>query len=104
MIKPLLIIGAGNVGGFISYNINEFTAQYKLLGFLDDDPQKIGKKLYGQQVLGSIADLPSFLEENLAVVIGIANPIIKKKISINLSSYNLDFPSFISSNVWLSQK
>lgn len=104
MIKPLLIIGAGNVGGFISYNINEFTAQYNILGFLDDDPQKIGKKLYGQQVLGSIADLPSFLEENLAVVIGIANPIIKKKISINLSSYNLDFPSFISSNVWLSQK
>src|SRR5690606_41227622 len=45
MKKKLLIIGAGNVGGFLSYNIKEFSPEYEIVGFIDDDKRKIGNKI-----------------------------------------------------------
>lgn len=103
MKEKLLIIGAGNVGGFISYNINEFTPEYEVIGFLDDDKEKIGKKLYGRKVLGPVQDIRKFIDMNISVVIGIANPFIKKGIAKELLTLKFEFPSFISKNVWLSK-
>lgn len=104
MKQKLLIIGAGNIGGFISYNIADF-GDYQILGFLDDDTAKIGKSLYGHPVLASISEIDAYLNEDpIAVVIGIANPIVKQKISHDLERKKVVFPNFISPNVWLSKK
>jgi sugar O-acyltransferase (sialic acid O-acetyltransferase NeuD family) len=104
MKKKLIIIGAGNVGGFISYNISEFD-DYEILGFLDDDAAKHDKTLYGHTVLGGIATIDDYTgEQPLHVVIGIASPRAKQKIVESLAGKNLVFPNLISKNVWLSNK
>ena len=103
MKQKLLIIGAGNIGGFISYNIESF-GNYELLGFLDDDPKKIGTQIYGSKVLGSISSIDRHILDNeIAVVIGIGNPNIKSKIASLLQDKNIVFPNFIGENVWISQ-
>lgn len=102
-MNKLIIIGAGNVGGFLAHNLNEF-GSYELLGFLDDDPAKHHKNFYGYPVLGGIdhlADLQGF--NNLSVVIGISSPPAKAIIAERLQQFNVDYPNFIAKNVWLSQ-
>ena len=101
---PLLIIGAGNVGGFLSYNIKQFSPEYDILGFIDDDKRKIGNKIYGREVLGGVSNIKNFIEDGIAVVIGIANPAVKKKVYVQLKNYKLHFPSFISKTAWISEK
>jgi sugar O-acyltransferase (sialic acid O-acetyltransferase NeuD family) len=101
--KNLIIIGAGNVGGFIAYNLDLFSEQYDLLGFLDDDTSKIGKTLYGQKVLGNTNHIFS-MQDNTDIVIGIAAPQIKKVIHEKLKDKGFSFPSFISKNAWLSHQ
>lgn len=104
MKQKLLIIGAGNIGGFISYNINSF-GNYELLGFLDDDTTKIGTEIYGSKVLGNIASIDEhILAYGIAVVIGIGNPNAKSKIASFLSGKQLYYPNFIANNVWMSEK
>jgi len=56
--KNLLIIGAGNCGEKIYREIREnVTFRYNIVGYLDDDPEKTGKKIHGVPVLSSIADI-----------------------------------------------
>lgn len=58
--KKLLIIGAGNCGEKILREIkNNETVKYQVVGFLDDNPAKIGKKIHGVMVLNSIDFLES---------------------------------------------
>lgn len=102
-IKDLVIIGAGNVGGFIAYNPNLFDQQYNILGFVDDDPGKLGKGFYGYQVLGDVNHVLAF-SRNTALVIGIASPRIKKKIHHKLRGEGFSYPSFVANNAWLSNK
>ena len=56
--KRLVIIGAGNCGEKIFREIKDQPrSTYKVIGYLDDDPSKIGKKLHGIPVRGIVADL-----------------------------------------------
>jgi FlaA1/EpsC-like NDP-sugar epimerase len=56
--KRLLIIGAGNGGEKIYREIHDNARlQYTVVGFLDDDLAKIGKKIHGIPVLGKISDI-----------------------------------------------
>ncbi len=100
-MKNLIIIGAGNVGGFLAYNQNLFEEQYNLLGFLDDDTSKLGKEFYGLKVIGNTEYLFS-LDKNTAVVIGIAFPKAKRKVFEKIKDNGNEFPSFVSKNAWLS--
>ena len=59
-IKPkrTLIIGAGNTGEKIFRLLRDTsTHNAKIVGFLDDQPVKIGKKIHGVKVLGTISDV-----------------------------------------------
>ena len=51
---PTLILGAGESGQALAFHIETHAAgqPYHLLGFLDDDPEKIGKIIHGLPVLG----------------------------------------------------
>jgi sugar O-acyltransferase (sialic acid O-acetyltransferase NeuD family) len=102
-MKNLLIIGAGNVGGFLAYNIDLFQEKYSVLGFLDDDVHKIGKILYGQKVLGNVDSVLQYPTDT-AVAIGIASPKSKVFIYNKIKEKGFSFPSFVSSRTWLSNK
>ena len=56
--KRLLIIGAGDGGEKIYREIqNNARLQYAVVGFLDDDLAKVGRKIHGIPVLGRISDI-----------------------------------------------
>jgi FlaA1/EpsC-like NDP-sugar epimerase len=56
--KRLIIIGAGSCGEKIFREIrNQARSRYDVIGYLDDDPNKIGKKIHGMPVRGGIGDL-----------------------------------------------
>ena len=65
--KKLLIIGAGSVGKFIAYNIENFTQSFEIIGFLDDDVSKHDKLIAGYSVLGSVEKLNQFSDKNIAI-------------------------------------
>ncbi len=51
IMKDLVIIGAGNVGGFLALNQDLFETNYNIIGFLDDDPLKLHKNFWNIPVL-----------------------------------------------------
>jgi len=54
----LLIIGAGNCGEKIYREIRDNnTFKYNIVGFIDDDPEKITKKIHGVPILSRISDI-----------------------------------------------
>ncbi len=101
MKNELIIIGAGNVGGFLALNQDLFNNEHIITGFFDDDIEKVGKKLWGIPVLGTIKDLHKFDIKNIAI--GIASPKTKQTILKQIGD-NFHFPSFISKNSWVSNK
>jgi FlaA1/EpsC-like NDP-sugar epimerase len=69
--KKLLIIGAGNCGEKILREIQtDSRLGYHVLGFLDDNPAKIGMKIHGVTVLNTVAFLGDLLsKENIDEII-----------------------------------
>ena len=101
MRKSLYIIGAGSVGGHIAWNYDDYGLDYTLAGFLDDDPSKIGTNAFGLDVIGPVEAI--FTMQNVAVVIGIAFPEIKKKIVDKIATNTaVEFPTLVSSKAWIS--
>lgn len=73
--KRVLIAGAGEAGGMVaremhtSKKIQEF-----LVGFVDDDPIKIGALIHSSRVLGSLEQIPEIVEKHQVDEIIIAMP------------------------------
>ncbi len=102
MKKKLYIVGAGSVGGHVAFNIQEYSEEYEIEGFFDDDPEKIGRKQFGFRVLGPVDEALKL--KNKAVVIGIAFPKIKRKILKKLSANSsLLYPSLVHQKAWISR-
>lgn len=58
--RKLLLLGAGNTGEKIAREVlQESKAEYQIVGFLDDNPQKQNVNIHGIPVLGRINDLQS---------------------------------------------
>ena len=56
--KKLLIAGAGDGGEKIYREIRDnYRLNYSVVGFVDDDQTKIGRKIHGVPILGSLAEL-----------------------------------------------
>jgi len=71
----LLIVGAGEAGRLISGNIiKDSDSSLKVVGFIDDDSKKIGKKINGVPVLGKVEDLKKVVDDNNVKEILIAIP------------------------------
>lgn len=102
MSKSLYIIGAGSVGGHIAWNYDDYGLDYTLAGFLDDDPSKIGTKAFGLDVVGPVEAI--YKMPNVAVVIGIAFPAVKKKIFEKITANSaVEFPTLVSNRAWVSR-
>lgn len=57
-VKRVVIIGAGDCAEKIFREIKDNTdLRYRVVGFLDDDPAKLRKKIHGTPVIGRIKDI-----------------------------------------------
>jgi FlaA1/EpsC-like NDP-sugar epimerase len=57
-LMRLLLLGAGNTGEKIARDIlTNFSDDFKIVGFLDDNPEKIGSSIHGIPVIDRIATL-----------------------------------------------
>jgi len=101
-MKKLIIIGAGSVGGFIANNLEQFDEEYKIIGFLDDDSQKINQIIYGYQLLGPIRFITEYYDSEMMIAMGIAFPKTKKSILNSIDIRKLKFPKLVSKRAWLS--
>jgi len=100
MKKDLIIIGAGNVGGFLALNQDLFEEKFNIIGFLDDDERKQGESLWKVPVLGTIDEISNY--KDASVAIGISNPKVKERILKRIGA-DFHFPSFVSENAWISK-
>ncbi len=63
--KNLIILGAGDSGEKIYREIRDNAKlRYRVIGFVDDDEEKVGKKIHGVPILGRLNDLKSIARMN----------------------------------------
>ena len=88
--ENVLIYGAGEAGVLLvkESRINP-NFSYKIVGFLDDNPNKKGGKVYGLKVLGGLEDVEKIVEKNDVSKIIISMPSVEQsKISSILKELN----------------
>lgn len=62
--KKLLLIGAGDAAEKIIREVKDNHAlPYRIIGLLDDNPRKIGKRIHGISVLGEIGELHYIIDK-----------------------------------------
>ena len=74
--RRVLLLGAGQAGQLLAQELaRQGYAQQKVIGFLDDDPEKQAQLIGGIPVLGEIHDLPQVVADNRVdeLIITIAN-------------------------------
>lgn len=74
-LKRFLIVGAGNAGESLLREIQRMaTAQYDVVGFIDDDPAKRRTRIHGMPVLGTVEQLAEICDKRHIEEIAIAMP------------------------------
>jgi FlaA1/EpsC-like NDP-sugar epimerase len=74
-LKRFLIVGAGNAGEALLREILRMPViQYEVTGFIDDDPVKLGTRIHGTPVLGTVEQLPWICQDRRIEEIAIAMP------------------------------
>jgi len=63
--KPVVIVGAGRGGAMLVREL-ERVPDWRVVGFVDDDPAKWGREALGKPVFGAIEELPRVLSEEKA--------------------------------------
>ena len=77
--ERLLIVGAGDAGEVISREIIRKPDLGKLVGFVDDDKEKIGNRIHNIKVLGSVKEISDILEKEQIDMVVIAIPTASDK-------------------------
>ncbi len=73
--RNLLIVGAGNAAENVVRELQRMpTAQYHVVGFVDDDAGKRGTLIHGREVFGAVERIKSVCDENKVEEILIAMP------------------------------
>jgi FlaA1/EpsC-like NDP-sugar epimerase len=73
--RRLLIVGAGDTGERILRDMHQHpNSIYEPIGFVDDDQSKVGDRLHGAPILGTIADLPAIVKREKPHEVLIALP------------------------------
>ncbi|MGC3974393.1 MAG: nucleoside-diphosphate sugar epimerase/dehydratase [Nitrospira sp.] len=73
--KRVLIVGAGDAGAMIVREMrNNPSYGYRPIGFIDDNPAKVGHRIHGAEVLGNRTGLPLIIREHGPDVVLVAMP------------------------------
>lgn len=70
----LVIIGAGAAGSLVARDIMQQNAGLQIVAFVDDNPEKIGGKLFGIPIMGPIEKIVSIVQRKEASEVIIAIP------------------------------
>ena len=74
--KRVLIVGAGEAGSITALRLkhrpSEAHDHYEVVGFVDDDPRKLGMFVEGCRVLGTRQDIPALVEKHNVELIVVA--------------------------------
>jgi FlaA1/EpsC-like NDP-sugar epimerase len=74
-LTKLLIVGAGNAGETLLREIQRMSVmQYEPVGFIDDDPTKLGVRIHGVAVMGNTNQIKAIAQKHSADEIVIAMP------------------------------
>ena len=92
--KRVLIIGAGDAGENIVREMQTHsTSSYTPIGFVDDDPSKVGKRIHGIKVLGTRQDLSRILQvhnpEEVLVALPGTHSVVLREITAALAPFNV---------------
>ena len=72
---PTLIYGAGDAGaGIARSSAVDSLMGIRVVGFIDDDPRKVGSRLLGQRVFGTLDELPQIVDRTGARQLLVAMP------------------------------
>lgn len=102
-MKDIAIFGAGGFGREVKTiidSINKIKPIYNFLGFYDDGIDK-GTIINGYPVLGGLNEINQ-IKSDLALVISIGDPKIKKKIVSKITNSKINFPVIIHPNASIS--
>lgn len=78
--RRYLIVGAGNAGeALLREMLRRKDVQYDVVGFIDDDPAKLGMNIHGIPVLGNVNQLPAVCQKQNIDEIAIAMPTATRK-------------------------
>ncbi len=93
-MKRVLIIGAGDAGAKIVREMQaDPSCTYSPIGFIDDDQNKMGKRIHGVKVLGTRDALKAILDivipEEVLVALPAASPTIIREITTALEPFKL---------------
>jgi len=72
--EKVLIVGAGDAGEIIAREIIKRCDLGTLVGFIDDDKEKIGKRIHNRTVFGSVKEINDVLEKEQINTVIIAIP------------------------------
>lgn len=104
-MKNIIIIGAGGFGREVKMlldQVNAVTKTYQFLGYYDDAKEK-GTLINGFPILGNVEDVNTITDKT-CVVLGLGNPVYKKKVIQLLTNPNLIFETIIHPNVLLGEE
>lgn len=92
----IIVVGAGGFGKEVAFTIDRLS-NYEVIGFIDDNEEKRQEWFYGKPLLGNIGALLE-CKKKVNVVIGIADPIAKKKVYGRLKNNKfIQFPNIVDS-------
>ena len=99
-MRESAIFGAGGFGREVAClikRINDAGGDWNLIGFFDDGHEK-GEIINGYPVLGKTEDL-NLWETELAIVVSIGNPIVKKRVVDSITNSKVYYPTLIHPSV-----
>jgi FlaA1/EpsC-like NDP-sugar epimerase len=80
-LRPVLIAGAGIAGALAVKELqNNMQLGIEPIGFVDDDPSKLGKRIHGVPVFGRLQDIPRIVRERKISEVIIAMPAVSGKV------------------------
>lgn len=98
-MQNLIIIGAGGFGRevlWLAREINRQNVAFDILGFLDDNPARLGTSINGVPVLGGTDQVALYAADpNVSFVIAIGEPDIRKLLVQRFEPYDLQYATLV---------
>ena len=100
--EKVIIVGAGGHGGVVLDILQE--SGREVLGFIDNDLDKIGKMVFGIKVLGDWSYVRNFKASEICIALGIGNNAIREENYTKARSLGLRIISAIHPHAIVSKQ
>lgn len=100
MARDLVILGSGGLAqeyAWLVEEINEESRSFNLLGFLDDELERVGKEYLGYPVLGTIDEAAKY--PGALFAIGVGDPRVRRAIVERSTPLGVNWTNLISPTV-----